>query len=286
MNNVSPHTWQEALRSLLETYFVMFHSLDPVESIEGYLDRSKGFLSANSFTGCHPPRTIRVCTKSIIETAKCDWLGESAMVHGIEPDINCIKADNSTHCMQALNDNVADVVLVDPDLVHSAIKFVFHPHATTYTLITNIRCRDYKLKPLFYETVNDIDKYATVALVRTSSTITDFKDLMGRSACFPIYDGVAWNSVAYALNKTQSLTKCPLNSGLANFFGPSCTPGLPKGMPKHMNSACGNQAMYKGEAGAIRCLIHERGDVAFVAESSLYSFLHGRYKAKVDCCGV
>lgn len=126
MNEVSSHTWQEALRSLLETYFVTFHSLNPVESIEGYLDRSKGFLSANSFSGCHPPRTIRVCTKSIIETAKCDWLGESAMVYGIEPDINCIKADNTTHCMQAINDNVADIVMVEPDLVHIAIKLVIY----------------------------------------------------------------------------------------------------------------------------------------------------------------
>lgn len=136
--------------------------------------------------------------------------------------------------------------------------------------------RNYELKPLFYETVSDSDKYITVALVRASSTITGFKDLIGRSACFPIYDGVAWNTVAHVLNKSQALTKCPLNSGLANFFGPSCTPNLPKGMPKHMNSACGNQPMYKGEAGALRCLIHERGDVAFVSENSLYSFLHGK----------
>lgn len=123
LNDATSHTWLQALRSLLENFFITFHALDPVESIEGYLDRSKGFLSANSFTGCHPPRTIRVCTKSIIETAKCDWLGESALVHGIEPEINCIKADNETHCMQALNDNVADVVLIDPDFARTAIRY-------------------------------------------------------------------------------------------------------------------------------------------------------------------
>lgn len=98
---------------------------------------------------------------------------------------------------------------------------------------------------------------------------------MGRSACFPVYDGVAWNSVAHVLNKTHSLPKCPLSSGVAAFFGSSCTPGLPKGLPKRMNAACGNQAMYRGEFGAIRCLIHERGDVAFVSESSLHRFLAG-----------
>lgn len=62
---------------------------------------------------------------------------------------------------------------------------------------------------------------------------------------------------------------------MAEFFGPSCTPGLPKGITKHMNTACGNEAMYKGEFGAIRCLIHERGDVAFVSQNSLHSFLIG-----------
>lgn len=90
-----------------------------------------------------------------------------------------------------------------------------------------------------------------------------------------MYDGVAWNSAGHILNKTHLLSKCPLNTGIAEYFGPSCTPGLPKGMPKHMNAACGSQTMYRGETGAIRCLIHERGDVAFVSKNSLYSFLFG-----------
>lgn len=155
---------------------------------------------------------------------------------------------------QALNDNVAHIVMIDPDQLHLA---------TTR----------YNLKPLFYETTFDSDKYLTVALVRASSPISTFGDLMGRSACFPVYDGVAWNSVAHVLQEFNLATKCPPEAGLAEFFGPSCTPGLPKGLPKHMNTACGNQEMYKGEDGALRCLIHERGDVAFVSYNSLVRFL-------------
>lgn len=45
---------------------------------------------------------------------------ESAAVYGLEPDIECIKADNTTHCMVALNQKAADVVMVPPDLVHRA----------------------------------------------------------------------------------------------------------------------------------------------------------------------
>lgn len=82
--------------------------------------------------------------------------------------------------------------------------------------------------------------------------------------------------MAHVLNKSQSLSKCPLSSGVSEFFGSSCTPGLPKGLPKHMNTICGNDELYKGEFGAIRCLIHERGDVAFVSQNSLSSFLAGK----------
>lgn len=79
-------------------------------------------MSANSFAGCHPPRTIKICTTSNIENAKCSWLREAAAVYGVEPDLDCLKADNTTHCMQAINDNVVDVVLVPPALLHSAVR--------------------------------------------------------------------------------------------------------------------------------------------------------------------
>lgn len=63
-----------------------------------------------------------MCTTSNVENAKCAWIRESASVYGIEPDIDCIKAENTTHCMQAINDHVADVVMVEPDFVRTAIK--------------------------------------------------------------------------------------------------------------------------------------------------------------------
>lgn len=43
---------------------------------------------------------------------------EAAAVHGLEPDIDCLKADNTTHCMEAIQNQVADVVIVHPDYVN------------------------------------------------------------------------------------------------------------------------------------------------------------------------
>lgn len=116
----SKETWKSSLLDLIETYHITIKTIKPVQSLEGFLDKATGFLSANSFTGCHPPRTIRVCTTSNIESAKCSWIREAAAVYGIEPDIDCIKADNSTQCMQAINDDAADLVIVTPDLVNLA----------------------------------------------------------------------------------------------------------------------------------------------------------------------
>lgn len=119
---VDQNSWQSALLNLIENYYITIHSVDPIMPIQSYLDSATGFLSANSFTGCHPPRTVKICTTSNIENAKCSWIRESAVVNGIEPDMDCLKADNTTHCMQALNDNVADVVMVPPDLFRSATQ--------------------------------------------------------------------------------------------------------------------------------------------------------------------
>lgn len=117
-----PDSWQSVLYNLIETYHAEIKTLDETDPIENYLDKATGFLSANSFTGCHPPRTIRICTTSIIENVKCSWMREAAAVYGVEPDIDCLKADNTTHCFRAINVNAADVVMVPPDKVRTAIR--------------------------------------------------------------------------------------------------------------------------------------------------------------------
>lgn len=100
------------------------NNLQPIEAVESFLARPVGFLSANSFPGCHPPRTIRICTTSNIENSKCSWLREAASVYGVEPDVDCVKADNKTHCMQGVTDHLADIVMVSPDQIPIAEKYV------------------------------------------------------------------------------------------------------------------------------------------------------------------
>ncbi|CAG9765049.1 unnamed protein product [Ceutorhynchus assimilis] len=252
LDHRDPNSWKSHLLSLIEPAYLSVESIKPVLSIETYFHQAKGFLNANSFSACHPPRTIRFCTTSNIETAKCSWLRESAAVYGIEPDLDCLKADNTTHCMMALNDNVADVVMVSPDLLHSAK-------------------RDYNLTTLFYETVADAKKYLTVAVTRKDSKLNSIDNLRGAKACFPSYDGVAWNSIAYTLQKMH-IIGCSVNIEMANFFGPSCVPNIPKNESDNLWKQC--QSDFDGDQGALHCLSSGVGDVAFVSMNSISQFIN------------
>ncbi|KAK4882805.1 hypothetical protein RN001_006124 [Aquatica leii] len=247
------NSWQSALLNLIETYHLTIQAVKPIEAIESYLARANGFLSAYSFPGCHPPRTIKMCTTNNLENAKCSWLREAANVYGVEPDIDCLKADNKSHCMEGMVNNLVDIVVLPPDMVNEAKT-------------------KYNLKTLFYETAADEnDKYVTVAVVRANSNIKSFGDLKGKKACFPKYDGISWNSVVHTLNSKKLLQTCPFAKGMADFFSASCVPGLPNGEYPRMSMMC-KSGMYDGDYGAMRCLTHANGDVAFVSKYTFESY--------------
>ncbi|CAH1959218.1 unnamed protein product [Acanthoscelides obtectus] len=247
-------SWRYSLLNLLETSYTTFVSLGPVEAIETYLHDATGFLSANSFSGCHPPRTIKICTTSNIETAKCSWLVESAAVYGVEPDLACIKAENLTQCMRAVEKRAADIVLVPADGVH---------HAK----------REFNLTTLFYETVPDHEKYLTVAVVRSDENdISTIADLRSKKACFSTYDGIAWNTIKELLFKQGLIEDCPLDTEMSRFFGASCAPGASPNLPGSLKELC-QQDAFDGEFGALYCLASGAGDVAFVSRNSIYKFV-------------
>lgn len=248
--------WRFSLRYLLDTAYADFIKIEPIQPIESYLDKAKGFLSANSFSSCHPPRTIKICTTSIKETAKCQWLRESATVYGIEPDLDCIKADNTSECMKAVSVGVADITMVPSDLTHEGMY-------------------KYDLKTLFYETVSDSDKYLTVAVTRPNVKINTWKEMQNKKACFPVYDGVAWNTVKYHLFNQSLIKNCPLDDGMSTFFGRSCTPSLPSNLPSHMKELCQSDS-FDGEYGALHCLSSGVGDVAFVSKNSLLKYISNK----------
>lgn len=249
-NADNPNAWQTALLRLMETFQVDITAQKPITSIDGFLNDAPGFLSANSFPGCHPPRTIRICSAGNLANAKCGWMREAAAVYAIEPDLDCLRGDNVTHCMYAVDKGLADVVVVDGDSVHEGIS-------------------KYNLQPLFYEVVSDDSKYTTIAVVKSQSTIHSFGDLRNMKACFPKFDGVAFNTALFALRNSSLLTSCEKN--FSAFFSEICAPGAAQNDSlRHLETLCQDNS-FEGEYGALRCLKNS-GDVAFMSKKSFQNY--------------
>lgn len=133
------------------------------------------------------------------------------------------------------------------------------------------------MKTLFYETTTDLNQYTTIAVTKNNSNIDNLRDMEGMKACFPTYDGIAWNSVKYTLYENGLIRSCGDSDGMAEFFGSSCVPNLPKTGNKKLIETCENSDT-DSEMEAIRCLTSGRGDVAFISRNSLQRFVNGNYK--------
>lgn len=59
---------------------------------------------------------------------------------------------------------------------------------------------------------------------------------------------------------------------MADFFGSSCTPGMPEHLPSSMRKICQDDG-FNGEFGALHCLASGAGDVAFVSRNSIQKFV-------------
>nr|ADO16267.1 transferrin [Culex pipiens pallens] len=168
---------------------------------------------------------------------------EVASVYGVEPKIQCMRADTQDSCLKKVQHKVSDVVIVDQD--------------------TRLRAEsEYKLKPILYEYSSTLeDKYVVVAVIRAASKFKSGFDLRGKKACFPHYGGAAYLSVFESLMKhTHLIDEC---TDISSYFSSrSCK--------WHSQSKCSD--VYKGEEGAMRCLLEGKGDVAFISYETYKKF--------------
>lgn len=101
-------------------------------------------------------------------------------------------------------------------------------------------------------------------------------DLRGKRAHFPHFDGVAWHSVLHSLSKSQ---KEPCKDIIKDYFSEICAPGI-----EEYNVTDAVKAMYTkncyvdgdtvlgGEVAALRALVEEKTDVAFISINTVNKY--------------
>lgn len=234
----SANSWQNALLNLLETYHVNITALDITIPINDYLEQAVGFTSAYSFASCNPPRSIAYCTTSLIEHLKCSWLQEASDVYGIEPSLQCIRANSLDECMESTSHRATDIVIVNQnDRVRAE--------------------RTHHLTPLLYEFSKKMnERYTILAVVRTDSEIYSFNDFNGKTACFPNFEGAAYLSAMQTVKNVDGTSNLNYRELINYFSQDSCT--------WEPNSQGNCDTKYYGDEGALRCLAENRGQIAFV----------------------
>ncbi|XP_069678938.1 transferrin-like isoform X2 [Periplaneta americana] len=248
LKDVEYLSWKWALEELLEIHTQTIVALNQMMVPEDYLRKAPGFLSANTVTNCKPSGNVRICTRTSAEMNKCDLLQKAASAYGIKPQLECLLGQTSESCMKAVQTDIADVVITQPDDLHAGRK-------------------EFALKPLLYEYTKNINRIQRVAaVVPINSPIKRINDLRGKKACFPVYDGIGWNSIFTALKDKGLLpSSCSSVEALGEFFSESCVPGINKthNFRESLQTLCDGDR-YSGEVGAFQCLIDGKGEVAFI----------------------
>ncbi|XP_059044807.1 transferrin-like [Achroia grisella] len=242
--------WRGALAALLEIHLGLPDPLQPPLTPMDYLAKAKGFREAYSQSGCDPPRHITLCTTTILEKNKCEWLNEAGSVYGIAPPLQCSYGADTQACLQAVQDGRSDVVVTSSEYLVAAM-------------------RDYSVAPILHEATPIVEKASTVvAVVRADAAITDTSSLKGKRASFPTYDGVAWHSALRYFMTKDNIT-C---SDMGHYFTEICAPGIEnynvtRNVVKQFTKNCyvddGN--ILSGEIQALRAVVEGKSDVAFIS---------------------
>ncbi|CAH0730408.1 unnamed protein product, partial [Brenthis ino] len=250
--------WRGALAFLLEMRQVSTPLRPPKNPLD-YLASAQGFREAYSQSGCDPPRHITLCTTSLLEKNKCEWLSEAGAVYGVNPPLQCVLRNNMRQCFSAAQNGDCDVTVADAEWLVEGT-------------------RDYNLQPLLFEvTPPTKTKMNTVmAYVRYDDKLNKMADLRGKRASFPRYDGIAWHSMLDYIKKNENIDCFEV---LTDYFSEICAPGM-----ENLNISANiiekftincykeNGNVTSGEVGALRALVEGRSDVAFISMKTAFLY--------------
>ncbi|XP_062374850.1 otolith matrix protein 1 [Sardina pilchardus] len=236
-----------------------------------------GLVSASSQNNI-----ITWCTVTDAEEQKCLDLAGNAAARSLRGKLQCTRGLSPTDCMLKIKNGSADAASMYPDEIYTA-GFC------------------YGLEVAAGESFNGEDgiNYYVVALARRSSSDLSLLEMHERSSCHPgIRTTVGWTvPIGFLVNTSQISVdeQCNLPHAVGDFFGYSCVPGVkdpehdPRGNnPKNLCEACigdendrhicanNPRERHFGEAGALRCVAENLGDVAFVKHTTVFDNMYGR----------
>ncbi|XP_062987783.1 melanotransferrin [Elgaria multicarinata webbii] len=237
------------------------------------------YLHALRGLDCDPtrlPEFLRWCVLSTEEIRKCSAMAVAFRNQSLKPEIQCVSATGPEQCMQWIQKRAVDAVTLAGEDVYTAGKA-------------------YGLVPAAGERYADGDTtstyYAVAVVERATANAFTIHDLQGKRSCHTGYGRTAGWKIPVGLLLRKGIIQpqgCSVLKAVSSFFSASCIPAANReDYPANLCELCvgdvsGNhkcdasfQERYYGYAGAFRCLVERRGDVAFVKHTSVFENTDG-----------
>ncbi|XP_015924816.1 transferrin 2 [Parasteatoda tepidariorum] len=223
-----------------------------------------------------PP--ARLCVVSDQEMKKCQKMKTAFKAKMLRPDLVCVKGFSQMKCMQMINENAADLVVLDAGEIYKAGQ-------------------KYNLMPIIAEQY-DLEEpaYYVIAVAKTPDKDTDLLYLKGKKSCHTgIGMAAGWVVPMSFLLSSERMRSygCDSAHAAAEFFQKSCVPGalsreytvgdvdyttlcdLCHGVSSYYCSKSSQEPFY-GHTGALRCLVEGGGDIAFVKHTTILENTAGK----------
>ncbi|KAK2580797.1 hypothetical protein KPH14_011531 [Odynerus spinipes] len=244
------------------------------QTYTGYLTRSLD--SILEVRQC-PVNRMTLCVTSEPEMEKCVKMKIAMKAQLLKPELLCHKGHSQINCMQAIQNGIADVTVLDASDVYTAgLRF--------------------ELIPFISEVYNlGTPEYYVVAVAKEEDDNTDLTYLKNKYTCHTgINTAAGWvYPLAYLLsNRWIRGYGCDSVRAAAEYFTKSCVPGALSseyntGVPyDNMCDLCHGTSYkycrrdasedYFGHTGAFRCLVEGGGDVAFVKHTTVAENTDGK----------
>ncbi|KAL7891233.1 hypothetical protein AOLI_G00007090 [Acnodon oligacanthus] len=211
--------------------------------------------------------SIRWCTISPQEDAKCSAMAQAFISAAIRPAVQCSRAASVGECAQKLMKNEADAFSASAKDIYEIGK------QATFKIAAGESSSEGEEGTTYY----------AVAVVKRTNSAININNLKGKKSCHTgIGRTAGWNMpIGYLIDTGKiSVMGCNIPQGVADFFNASCIPGATGEAPSLCQLCQGNgSGSYKCEAsinekyysynGAFRCLVEDAGDVAFVKHTTV-----------------
>lgn len=66
--------------------------------------------------------SAKLCVTTNKEVEKCKWFQQAALNYGIQPIIACVDRTSKYECLQAVQNNIADMVVIDSNMLYAASR--------------------------------------------------------------------------------------------------------------------------------------------------------------------